>query len=69
MAADEPRNGIHPGTADDDAGEPVGLVDIAEISLAQLRQVDAPVLAKSIARLLREASDPDDTASSFNSAV
>lgn len=54
--------------ASDNVLEP-GLVNLADVSLADLRFVDGSPIARVIARLVEEAIDPGDATAGFQSAV
>ena len=60
---------VHRGPRADDSPDPVPLVDLSRLSLAQLRTADSPELASCLARLIREAIDPGEVTSGFTAVV
>jgi FXSXX-COOH protein len=46
-----------------------GLVDLSQVSLAELRFVDGSPIARAVARLIEEAKDPADAIAGFENSL
>jgi FXSXX-COOH protein len=45
------------------------ILDVTDVDLAALQELENPVLAASIVRILREADQPGEAVSGFNSSI